>query len=164
MEKVLTEIKKRDNEWLEDLMYDLWENNFNDVPRKNLVVIKFGKHSKRQLGCIQMASSRTTGIKDQLQNIDKNDIKNISLITITRYFKDPRIPKEIVLGTIAHEMCHYAHGFSSPLQKIYDHPHKGGVIRKELSKRGLGELYKYCNKWLKLNWSKFVRLYDREVK
>ena len=44
----------RDNKYLENLLYDLWENNFCDVARLNLVTIKYGKYSKRQLGSIKM--------------------------------------------------------------------------------------------------------------
>ncbi|KKQ03633.1 MAG: hypothetical protein US14_C0033G0001, partial [candidate division WS6 bacterium GW2011_WS6_36_26] len=32
----------RDRKYLENLMYDLWEEYFSDIPRKNLVLIKFG--------------------------------------------------------------------------------------------------------------------------
>ena len=49
----------RNIKFLEDILYDLWENNFCDIPRKNLVVIKYGKHSRRQLGSIKIANRRT---------------------------------------------------------------------------------------------------------
>jgi len=84
------------------------------------------------------------------------DDKRVSVITITLKFKDENVPEDIVRATIAHEMCHYAHGFNSPLQQIYNHPHKGGVIRKEFEKRGLGQLHKYSKKWLKTNWRKYI--------
>jgi hypothetical protein len=155
MEKSITQ--KRDNKWLEEMFYDIWENYFNDVPRKNLVIIKFGKGAKRQLGCIKLATRKTRGIGSKLDDIEYQDIKNVSVITITKLFQNPEVPEFIVQGTIAHEMCHYAHGFNSPLQQLYNHPHKGGVIRKELQKRGLGELYKESNKWLKQNWLKYLR-------
>lgn len=124
----------RDNEWLEHKMYELWDNHFADVPRKNLVIIKFGKAAKRQLGCITWANSKTQGIKRSLKNYE--DDKRVSVIRITSKFKDPEIPDQVVLATIAHEMCHYAHGFNSPLKQVYNHPHKGGIIRKELQKEG----------------------------
>ena len=50
----------RDNKYLENLLYDLWENNFCDVARLNLVAIKYGKHSKRQLGSIRLIKDVNT--------------------------------------------------------------------------------------------------------
>lgn len=149
--------EKRDNKWLEKLLFDLWEEYFNDVPRKNLVIIKFGKGAKRQLGCIRMAHKKTRGISKWLNQVENQDEKSVSVITITKVFQNHDVPEDVVRGTIAHEMCHYAHGFNSPLQQIYNHPHKGGVIRKEMEKRGLGQLYKESNKWLKTNWVNFLR-------
>lgn len=147
----------RDNQWLADKMYNLWEDNFEDTPRRNRVLIRFGTRSKRQLGCIKWVTPKTKGIKHLLKDNEAFDDERISLIVITGYFKDERIPEEIVLATIAHEMCHYAHGFNSPLQQLYDHPHKGGVIRKEMDKRGLGTFYRNANRWLKKNWSNYLR-------
>ncbi len=147
----------RDNNWLEEKMYELWENNFVDVPRKNLVVIKFSKRSKRQLGCITWGSPKTRGISRLIERAKLQDEKRVSVIRITSLFKDEKIPEKVVLGTIAHEMCHYAHGFNSPLKQIYDHPHKGGVIRKEMEKRGLKDIYQFSKKWLKANWLNYLR-------
>jgi hypothetical protein len=150
-------LKKRDNNWLADRLYDIWEDYFNDVPRKNTVLIKFGKKSKRQLGCIRVASNKSRGIQKLMKEQEKNDHDSISVVTITKYFENPEIPDYVVEGTIIHELCHYAHGFNSPLQQIYDHPHKGGVIRKEMTRRGLGNLYRDCNKWLKTNWKNYIK-------
>lgn len=149
----------RDNDWLSEKMYYLWENFFVDVPRKNIVVIKFGKKSYRQLGAIKWAQYSLAKLKKLFpqSELDMDSEKRVSQINITSYFKDEFIPEKIVLATIAHEMCHYAHGFNSPLQQLYSHPHKGGVIRKEMASRGLGEFYKTANHWLKLNWSKYIR-------
>jgi len=146
----------RDNEWLEEKMYEIWEGHFSDIPRKNLVIIKFGRGSKRQLGSIKWANKKTRGIRQFLKGRDLQDDKRVSVITITSKFKDGEIPEKIVLATIAHEMCHYAHGFNSPLKQIFNHPHKGGVIRKEMEKRGLKHLYKFSKKWLKENWKEYV--------
>lgn len=148
----------RDNQYLADKLYFLWENYFVDVPRKNPVLIKFSKKSYRQLGCITWAKSNTRGVKSLLSQLNEDyDDKRISLINITGYFRDEDIPDEVVMGTIAHEMIHYAHGFHSPLQQLYDHPHKGGVIRKEMVKRDLGDLYQFARKWLKANWQSYIK-------
>lgn len=149
----------RDNIWLQEKMYELWENHFVDVPRKNIVLIKFGKRAQRQLGAIKWVSPAPNALNQLLKkyHLSKEDDTRISLIAITSYFKDPQIPEQIVLATIAHEMCHYAHGFNSPLKQLYAHPHKGGVIRKEMEKRGLDDMYKQANKWLKANWLNYLK-------
>ena len=145
----------RDNQYLENLLYDLWENHFCDVPRHNLVIIKFGKYSKRQLGCISFAKdcSRIKGIlKKKKEEYEAQDEKSISIITITRYFQNEIVPEYVIRATIAHELCHYTHGFNSPLQKRFEKPHQGNVINKELSKRELLKDQEKADLWLKANW------------
>ena len=46
------------------------------------------------------------------------------------------IPEYVIDTTVAHELVHYMHGFFSPHQRLYKHPHKGGIVTKELKKRG----------------------------
>lgn len=145
----------RDNKYLEKLLYDIWETSFCDIPRLNAVVIKYGKYSKRQLGSIKM-------IKDEVIlnryikrfNIEKENLEeySVSIITLTKYFSQPYVPEFVIKATIVHELCHYAHGFNSPLKKIYDHPHKGNIIRKEFNKRDLSDMYVESKNWLKQNW------------
>ena len=149
----------RDNKYLENLLYDLWDNHFCDVPRKNLVVIKFGKYSKRQLGSIKLAN-RYTKIKGLMrkrkEELEVQDEKSVTVITITRYFQNEIVPEYVIKATIAHELCHYTHGFQSPLEKQFNHPHQGNVIKKELAKRDLLDQEKETEKWLKENWLKIV--------
>ena len=64
-------------------------------------------------------------------------------------FKDEKIPVEVVDHTIAHELCHYAHGFSSPKTRLHKYPHHGGIIKKELEARNLHQLVKAYRLWLK---------------
>ena len=145
----------RDNKYLENLLYDLWENNFCDVGRLNLVTIKYGKYSKRQLGSIKMIKDKQTFYKYlKKYNLSKDifESRTVSLINITRYFSYDYIPEYVVRATIAHELCHYTHGFSSPLKKQYRYPHQGGIIRKELESRGLYDEYKNSKRWLKDHW------------
>lgn len=149
----------RDNKYLENLLWDLWDNNFCDVPRKNLVVIKFGKYSKRQLGSIKLANERTkikSLIRKKEGELDVQDEKSVTVITVTRYFQKDIVPEFVVRATISHELCHYTHGFQSPLEKKFNKPHQGNIINKELSKRGLLEEEKMADKWLKENWIKIV--------
>lgn len=150
----------RDDKWLKNIMFDLWESHFVDTPRTNRVIIKFGNKAKRQLGCIKWVTPKTKGIAKYLDQLEQYDDPRISLIVITSYFKDERIPEDVVRATIAHEMCHYAHGFNSPLHQLYDHPHKGGVIRREMAARGLGDMYRNANRWLRINWAKYLKYYS----
>lgn len=123
---------KRDDVWLLSRLDYLWSNYFSNVAQINPVFIRFGRYSKYRLGSIRL--ERTT---------------KKSYITITGMFKDPNIPIEVVDHTIAHEMCHYTHGFSSPKPRLHKYPHHGGVIKKELEGRNLYHLTKAYDEWLK---------------
>jgi len=145
----------RDRKYLENLMYDLWEENFSDIPRRNLVLIKFGKYSKRQLGSIKLANEYTkikSLLKKNKDDYEAQDDKRVTVITMTKYFQNELVPEYVVSATIAHELCHYAHGFSSPLEKRFEKPHQGNVINKELAKRGLLESQRAADLWLKDHW------------
>lgn len=122
---------KRDDKWLISRLEYLWSNYFSNVEEVNPVYIKFGRYSKYRLGSIRL---------------DYHSKK--SFITITGMFKDPKIPVEVVDHTISHEMCHYAHGFSSSRPRLHKYPHHGGVIKKELESRNLHTLVKAYAKWL----------------
>lgn len=149
--------KFRDEEWLINKLYYIWEEYFSDIPRKNLVLIKYGRNSKWQLGSIKWAR-KNTRIKGLMKNkglqefYKQQDDKRITVITVTKRFQNPDVPEFVVDNTIAHEICHYVHGFSSPLKQIYRNPHQGGIINKELSGRGLGTNHKKAKKWIKENW------------
>lgn len=148
-------METRDNDWLEKLMYEIWEDHFNDIPRKNLVLIKFGRRSKRQLGSIKWVRGSTKVkalLRKKGKELNHQDDDRISLITITALYKNTRVPEYVVKETIAHEMIHYAHGFFSPLKNVYKHPHQGGLIRKEMETRGLKDLHRKAKKWLKIHW------------
>jgi hypothetical protein len=123
---------KRDDLWLLSRLNFLWDNYFSDVTQDNPVYINFGRYSKFRLGSIRLEkhSKRT-------------------YITITGMFKNPKIPLEIVDHTIAHEMCHYVHGFSSLKPRLHKYPHHGGIVNKELRQRGMDFLIKGYSKWLK---------------
>lgn len=123
---------KRDNAWLLSRLDYLWTKYFSDVSQDNPLFIKFGRHSKFRLGSIRFDSR------------SKN-----SLITITSMFKDESIPVEIVDHTIAHELCHYTHGFSSPKPQLHKYPHSGGVIVRELEDRNLHKLVVAYKVWVK---------------
>src|SRR3989338_8156288 len=125
-------LSKRDDNWLLSRLDYLWTNFFSDVAQINPVSIGFGRYSKLRLGSVRL--DRTT---------------KKTFITLTGMFKDERIPVEVVDQTIAHELCHYAHGFSSPKPRLHKYPHEGGIIKKELKRRGLEYLIKAYGKWLR---------------
>ncbi len=131
----------RDQEWLENLLADIWHEHFSDVPQYNDVRIVWGKRAKRRLGSI---------------SLDPRD-RQTSIIRVNRLFQDLEIPEMIIRATIFHEMTHYAHGFNSPLQQKQKHPHSGGVIRKEFAERGQESLYKSQQKWLKTHWLRILK-------
>ncbi|MDD3474513.1 MAG: hypothetical protein PHP08_01250 [Candidatus Dojkabacteria bacterium] len=136
-------------------MYEVWEEYFNDIPRKNFVLTKFGKYSKRQLGCIKYASEYTkvkTLLKKYEEDINLQDVNSVSIILLTKYFMSDSVPEFLLISTLSHEICHYAHGFHSPLERKYKYPHKGGVVTKEMQSRGLGEMLNQSEEWLKENW------------
>jgi hypothetical protein len=155
---------ERTNEQAEDMLYDIWEEYFPDVPRKNLVLVHFGRYSKRRLGSIKWANKNTRIkylLKEKLDDYKAQDDERISVITLTKYYQDPDVPENVVRMTIAHELVHYAHGFHSPLPKLYKHPHRGNVVNKELITRGLEKELNEAEEWLKDNWNKFVRNHKR---
>lgn len=123
---------RRDDIWLLSRLDFLWSNYFSDVSQDNPIYIKFGRYSKFRLGSIKF-DSRTKK----------------SLITITAMFKDAGIPVEVVDHTIAHELCHYTHGFSSPKRQMHKYPHHGGVIQSELAERNLQHLSRAYKLWVK---------------
>ncbi len=133
-------VSYRDQEWLENLLADIWYQHFRDVEQNNDVMIIWAKRAKRRLGSIEM---------------DSRD-GHTSIIKVNRLFQDLTVPEYVIRATIVHEMTHYAHGFGSPHEQKQRHPHSGGVIRKEFAERGLVDLYLKQKRWLKDNWRDFL--------
>ena len=129
----------RDDEYLKNKLEDIWKVAFFDVEKKNHIKIRFKGNWKNKFGHIK-----------KLRNGD-------SEIVINGYFKQEKIPDYIIDLTIAHELVHYSHGFNSPLPRLYKHPHKGGVVNKELKKRGFSHLVKLEKKWVKEEWRPLVQ-------
>lgn len=123
--------KLRDNTWLLYRLNDIWDRYFPDTKESNSVVIRFGRYSKYRLGSIRL--DRKT---------------NLSLITITGMFKNLQVPQAVVDHTIAHELVHYTHGFSSQRQRLLRYPHAGGVVKREMEERGLRYLYQAYRDWV----------------
>lgn len=128
----------RDNVWLEEKLEKIWRGHFTDVERSNDVEIKFGAKARRRLGSIRQ--------------IDPKDKNSKTRILMSGYFRDESVPESIIDVTIAHELCHYAHGFCSPLPKYSKYPHQGGLVDKELKSRGFADALKFQKTWLKTEW------------
>ena len=123
---------KRDNQWLLSRFEALWESYFSDIPQTNEVYVGFGRRCKYRFGSIRLRLA-----------------DNSTHIKINGLFRDEAIPVEIVDHTMAHELVHYSHGFSSLHPRLLRHPHRGGVIDKELNSRQLGHLVRFYNGWIK---------------
>ncbi len=130
----------RDQIWLEGCLAEVWQRHFPDMAAANRVVIRFGRVARTRLGSIRMSRD-----------------KRISTILINRLFQSPSVPLGVVEATIAHELVHYLHGFSSPFEQKFCSPHAGGVVTKELKKRGFGEILQHQKRWLKGEWPALVR-------
>lgn len=137
-----TKPELRTNQWLADRLDWLWQTHFSDVEIANTVYVRFGRPAKTRLGSIKYGRRR--------ENPN-------TYITVTGHFRDPQIPDYVIDAVLAHEMSHYTHGFFSPHPQIHAHPHKHGVIDKELTKRGLEDIMRLQKSWLKTNWREFLR-------
>ena len=133
---------ERDHKWLKSRLEMIWRRYFPDVQIANNVFVKFGREASTRLGSIKYGRRR--------ENPN-------TIITINGYFRNPEIPEFVVDGVLAHELTHYAHGFFSPHEQYYRFPHQGGVVRREMVDRGLQDLLKLEKKWIKENWTIFLR-------
>lgn len=131
-------MQERDNKWLKDRLDKLICSSFADVKFPNPVEVRFGRKTVTRFGSIRLTKAK------------------ISRILINGYFRNLLIPEKVVLATLVHELAHYVHGFSSMRPQLYRHPHKNGVVTRELTKRGLQYLEEFEGKWSKKNWHSFV--------
>lgn len=123
----------RDDFWLQQRLEQIWQLLYSDVPKKNNVKVRFKGRWKNKFGHIKKVG------KD-------------SEIVVNGLFKHDVVPEYMVDITIAHELSHYAHGFNSPLPRKYKHPHKHGVVNKELLQRGFGHWVRMERSFLKKEW------------
>ncbi len=134
----------RNDNWLLARLDHLWSNHFADVSQLNPVFIKFGRFARLRFGSIRLDPK-----------------SGHTLIVITGMFKEQKIPQEVVDHTIAHELCHYVHGFSSPHRKLHKYPHEGGIVNHEMENRGLIYLVKAYKAWIKEYREELKQYYGR---
>lgn len=149
----------RDQQWLEQQLHYLLKKYFSYIKITNPVEIKFGREAKYRFGSIRLIKPRLGklrrlralgglgGLRGFRELVDLKPQK--SIITITSMFAKESVPVKVVQYTIAHELCHYAHGFSSTNKRLFKHPHHGGVVNRELKDRGAEDLTAAFKKWLK---------------
>lgn len=141
----------RDNSWLEEELEYLLKKYFANIMVTNPIDIRFGREAKYRFGSIRLAKPKGLRGLGRLRGFRRleNATPQKSIITITRMFAADEVPVEVVRYTIAHELCHYHHGFSSSNKRLFRYPHHGGVINRELTERGAEELIGPFKKWLK---------------
>lgn len=135
----------RDNQWLKDQLEQMWQRHFSDIERVTPIQIQFGRSAYRRLGSIVLKPGYAP--KD----------KQYAHIVISGILRDPSVPDYVPQQVIAHELVHYIHGFGSHLPRNLDHPHQGGVIVKEFRKRGLWELFRAYQSWMKIQWLPYLK-------
>jgi len=143
--------KMRDQNYLEGRLNSIWQSYFNDFEREN-VCIRWGRRARTRLGSITRARFGKSIYSYAALGEEGSPI----IITINRLFTNEEIPEFVIDATIAHEICHYVHGFSTGSPK-YAYPHLGGVVTLEMRQRGLAEILKMQKKWLKENWRGIIQ-------
>src|SRR3989344_6980824 len=137
----------RDHEWLETKLQELLKAYFAQMPITNPIEIRWGREAKFRFGSIKLQGhkgyKRAKGLAQifgfkrvEMQESLQGKVPRKSLITITSMFKDEKIPVDVVCYTIAHELTHYAHGFSSTNKRMFRHPHHGGGVNAQVQKAG----------------------------
>jgi hypothetical protein len=132
---------ERDLRWLQTRLDQLLSVYFTDLPRGFPIDLRFGSRSQRRWGSIVARQGRC-------------------IITMNRLFAHPDVPDYVVDATLAHELAHYVHGYGSGLPKKYAHPHRGGVVNKELASRGLADVETRACAWRDACWMPF---YERHA-
>src|SRR3989344_7218309 len=142
----------RDESWLINRFYFIWQTYFPEIERKNHIIIKFKGKWRNKFGHIKKLKGNNTEI------------------VVNYLFKDEKIPDYVIDITIAHEIVHYMHGFNSPHEKRFTHPHKGNIVNRELNKRGLDSYLKLEKRFIKEEWPNIIkefkparRIYRRSI-
>lgn len=130
----------------------LIRENFSDRGITNLLVVRWGKGWARKLGHIK-----------PLKNEKKHDSNYGSIIEINSFLKDVEIPEYVLDYVLMHELTHYFQGFGSNHERKFKHPHKGGLVDKELIRLGWGEIMEKSEKWLKENWPKILEKNGKSI-
>ena len=123
----------RDDIWLRERLDLIIKKYFVEMETSDVEIRFFGR-ARRRLGSIRK-------------------IDNSSLIRVNGVLAAPGIPDFVIDEVIAHELVHYIHGFGSNKERLYKYPHRGGVVERELEKRGAAHLVRSSKSWLKSHWN-----------
>ena len=148
----------RDNLWLTEKLIFIHQTYFPDITDGNEIEVKFGRANKTRLGSISIRekkAKRTQLDRRKIKYLNADEV--VSIITINGYFAREDIPEAIVEGVLAHEFCHFVHGFNSMRPRAHGKPHLGGIIDKELIDRGFGDILKFQKRWVRKNWREFIK-------
>ena len=119
----------------------LIRENFAEKGVTNFLAVKTGKKWKRTLGHIKTLENREYG----------------SMIEINPMLFDLDVPEYVLDYVIMHELTHYFQGFASNHEKKHKHPHRGGIVEKELERLGWKEIQEKSDKWIKEKWTEILK-------
>lgn len=132
----MTQSSLRDNRWLQDRVRALWNTYYSDARTGYPIVAKFGPRARYRYGSIYSCGETC-------------------YILINRLFAHPDVPEYVIDATLCHELAHYVHGWGSGLPKLFAHPHRNGVVDKEMEARGCYEIEERAGAWRKAQWQDF---------
>ena len=135
----------RNQEWLDNRLSRIWQLFFTEVERKNKIIIKFKGKWKNKFGHIKLLRDKSTEI------------------AINSLFKHEEVPEYMLDLTIAHELVHYMHGFQSPHPRLFKYPHQGGIVNKELKKRGFRDALLLERKVFRKEWPEIYKKIKIEI-
>ncbi|HNV01213.1 MAG TPA: hypothetical protein PKK60_02180 [archaeon] len=130
----------------------LIRENFQERGVTNLLVVKWGGKWSRKLGHIK-----------PLKNNKNCDTEFGSIIEINSLLKDIEVPEYVLDYVLMHELTHYFQGFGSNHERKAKHPHRGGIVDKEIERLGWGEIMENSEKWLKENWPKILEKNGKSI-
>jgi len=134
----------RDNSWLESRLHYLWNTYYQDATLGYPICVTFGPRARYRYGSIYSVGKQCH-------------------ILVNRLFAHPDVPDYVVDATLAHELAHYVHGYGSGLRKLHAHPHRGGVVDKEMQKRGCFFLEEQALEWRRSHWPAFYAAQAADV-
>ncbi len=140
------------NQYLAKKTASLIRENFSERGVTNLLIVRWGSKWSRKLGHIK-----------PLKNENKHDTEFGSIIEINSLLKEIEVPEYVLDYVLMHELTHYFQGFGSNHERKFRHPHRGGLVDKELERLGWLEIMEKSEKWLKQNWPEILRKNGKSI-
>jgi hypothetical protein len=136
---IMHDVLMRTDKWLKSRLEYLQDTFYADSRKGFPIQIRFGVRARYRFGSIYSQ-------------------QNTCHILINRLFAMPEVPEYVVDATIVHELAHYVHGYGSGLRKLHANPHRGGIVDREMKKRGCFVLEEQAGKWREEHW---LRIYEK---